>query len=158
MKVKNALAMAGIAATIVAWPGQAAAAAPEQSTETELVHDVIGTCGPRDDLVGDYRVTQTATTFASGRQTLHLELVGTITRSGTGVVGKYAERQRDFGYTDGSERYVGLLGHLVVQGGRGFTFAGQAQLSPDGTLLTTHGLAGLADLDFDAAVCDALAR
>jgi hypothetical protein len=96
--------MAGIAAAVVAWPGQAAAAAPQQSTETEYVHEVIGTCGSVDDLVGDYRVTQIVTSFPSGKHTLRLELVGTITRSSTGVVAKYAEPQRDFAHTDGSER------------------------------------------------------
>ena len=58
---------------------------------------------------------------------------------------------------DGSARYVGLLGHLVVRGGRGLTFAGQVRIDPDGTLSTTPGLADLIDLDFVDAVCEALA-
>lgn len=58
---------------------------------------------------------------------------------------------------DGSERYVGLLGQLVVPGGGGFTFAGQARLAADGTLSMTHGLEPLLVLDFVPAVWDALA-
>ena len=95
--------------------------------------------------------------FAPDRVTLHLQLVGTITRTGTGVVGKYAERQRDFFNVDGSERYVGVLAHLVVPGGGGFAMAGQARQSPEGELSFTRGLAPLLVLDFEATVCDALA-
>jgi hypothetical protein len=133
-----------------------AAAGPERVTVTEHVHDIIGSCGPGDDLVGDFTVTETVTLFASGRGTLRLELVGTIARSGTGVVGRYSERQRDFAFVDGSERVVGLLGHLVVAGGSGITLAGQARISADGTLSPTPGLEDLVDLDFEAVVCETL--
>jgi hypothetical protein len=158
MKVAIAIAIVGVSAGLLVSPLQAVATTPERFTESEHVHEVIGTCGPEDDLVGDWTVTQTVTWFSSGTGSLHLQVVGTITRTGTGVAGKYSERQRDFIHLDGSERYVGLLGHLVVPGGGGFTLAGQAWLDTDGTLSNTPGLDPLLDLDVEAAVCAALVR
>jgi hypothetical protein len=60
---------------------------------------------------------------------------------------------------DGAAKVVGLLGHLVVPGGGGFTIAGNARIGPDGTLVSiTPGLEELFDLEEDAiqVVCDAL--
>ncbi|CUR57291.1 exported hypothetical protein [metagenome] len=159
MKLIHLLGPITATAALALIQGSAAAAAPERYVESEQAVETIGTCAAGDELVIDYVRTSTVTVYASGRATLHLQMVGTITRTGTGVVGKYAERQRDFGEIegDGSERYVGLLGHLVVPGGGGFTFAGQAWLSPDGSLSLTHGLEPLLVLDFVPVVCDALA-
>jgi len=158
MRIRHCVAVVGVAAGLVALPGAAHANSPERFNESEHVHEVVGTCGLGDDLVADFTVTENVTVFAPDQATLHLQLVGTITRTGTGVVGKYAERQRDFFNADGSERYVGVLGHLVVPGGGGFTLAGQARVTPNGELSTTHALAPLAAIDFIATLCDALAR
>jgi len=160
MNTTHLIATVALAAGLAALPGQASADPPQRYFESEHVAETVGSCGPDDELVVDYVRTSTVTVYASGGWTLQLQLAGTITRTGTGVVGKYAERQRDFGQIegDGSERYVGLLGHLVVPGGGGgFTFAGQATLAPDGSLSMTHGLEPLLVLDFVPAVCDALA-
>jgi len=159
MNTIRLLGSLALATGLTALPGPASAAEPERYVESEQAVESLGTCAAGDELVLDYSLTSTVTIYSSGRATLHLQLVGTITRTGTGVVGKYAERQRDFGEIegDGSERYVGLLGHLVVPGGGGFTFAGQARLAADGTLSMTHGLEPLLVLDFVPAVCDALA-
>jgi hypothetical protein len=159
MNTTHLLGAIALAAGLAAIQGPAAAVGPERYVESEQAVESLGTCAPDDELVLDYVRTSTVTIYSSGRATLHLQMVGTITRTGTGVVGKYAERQRDFGQIegDGSERYVGLLGHLVVPGGGGFTFAGQANLAADGSLSMTHGLEPLLVLDFLPAVCDALA-
>jgi hypothetical protein len=145
------------AATLTASPDTARATTPEHLSTQESGHEVWGSCGPDDDLVADYVLSQDITLFDETRATLHLQLVGRLTRTGTGVVGTYAERQRDFFLVDGSERYVGLLGHLVVPGGPGITLAGLAHQSADGTLSTTPGLAPLLTLDFEEAVCAAMA-
>ena len=158
MRIRHCVAVVGVAAALMALPGAAHANSPERFNESEHVHEVVGTCGPGDDLVADLAVTESVTVFAPEQATLHLQVVGTITRTGTDVVGKYAERQRDFFDADGSERYVGVLSHLVVPGGGGFTWVGQAQVTPDGELFTTHALAPLLVTDFVATVCDALAR
>jgi hypothetical protein len=156
MRIRHCIAVVGVAA-LVAVTGPAHATAPERFTQSEHVHEVVGSCGAGDDLVADFTITETVTEFSPNVGTLHLQLVGTITRTGTGVVGKYAERQRDFFNADGSERYVGALGHLIVPGGGGFTLAGQARQSPEGELSITPGLAPLLVIDFEAIVCDALA-
>lgn len=158
MKIMYAVATIATTVGVVLAPGQAVAASPERATYVEQRGGVVGSCGTGDELVGDLTVTSTITTYSSGKQSLKLELVGTITRSGTGVVGYYSERQRDFFLADGSQRFVGLLGHLVVPGGGGFTLAGQIRVDIDGTLSSTPGLADLFDLDFDAVVCQALDR
>jgi hypothetical protein len=161
MRLISTLAALIVATGLLATPALAVAGAPDRLTVTEQGSDEVwATCGPGDELRADYVRTQTVTAFGTSRATLHLQLVGTLTRTGTGVVGKYVERQRDFEYADGSEQYVGLLGHLVVPGGGGFTFAGQAVLGADGTLTSTPGLVPLLALDDDsfvATVCDALA-
>lgn len=156
MKVRSVIAALAVSAGLVAAPLAAYGATPQRFTVTDAVHGTIGTCGEGDLLQGDFERTQTVTLFSSGRGTLHLQMTGTITRTGTGTTGKYSERQRDFEFIEGSKRDVGLLGHLVVPGGPGFTFAGQARLEPDGTLSTTPGLTGLLDLNFEGTVCDAL--
>jgi hypothetical protein len=74
-------------------------------------------------------------------------------------VAKYSEKQRDFAFVDGSEKVVGLLGHLVAPGGGGFAIAGNARIGPDGTLISiTPGLEALFELEqnFVEIVCDAL--
>jgi hypothetical protein len=158
MNLLHLLGATALAAGLTAVHGPATAGAPERYTESESAVETLGTCTEGGELVLDYTRTSTVTIFSSGRASLHLQLVGTITHTGSGVVAKYTERQRDFGSVAGdeSERYVGLLGHLVVPGGGGFTFAGRAWLAPDGTLSMTHGLEPLLVLDFVPAVCDAL--
>jgi hypothetical protein len=159
MNTTHLIGAIALTAGLVALPGQASAVEPQRYVESEHAVESLGTCAAGEELVLDYVRTSTVTIYSSGRATLHLQLVGTMTRTGTGVVGKYSERQRDFGEIegDGSERYVGLLGHLIVPGGGGFTFAGRARLAPDGNLSMTHGLEPLLVIDFVPAVCDALA-
>lgn len=161
MLVRSIIAGAGLATCVAAGivqPSTASADAPERFSESTHVHETWAACGPGDELVADYTLTQTVTFFSSGSATLHLQFVGSVARTGTGIVGKYAERQRDFADVDGSEKYVGLLGHLVVNGGGGFTLAGQMRVGADGSIsTTTHGLAPLFELDFVPVVCNALA-
>jgi hypothetical protein len=75
----------------------------------------------------------------------------------TGVVGKCAERQRDFFNATGPSGTSASWGYVAVPGGGGFTLAGQARVTPDGVLSNTHGLAPLFVIDFEATLCDALA-
>jgi hypothetical protein len=160
MKIRQSIAVAAVAAGMMAASGQANATAPERFTESEHLQEVWGTCGPDDELVADYTLTETVTEFSPNVGTLHLQLVGTVTRTGTGVVGNYAERQRDFVDLDGSEKVVGLLGHLVVPGHRGLTFGGQIRVGADGTVFATPDVAPLLtfdDEDIVSAFCDALA-
>jgi hypothetical protein len=138
----------------------ASADAPDRYATVDQVHETWGTCASGDDLVGDWTITQSTTIFSTGRGTLHLRAVGTVTRTGTGVVAKYSEKQRDFEFVGGSVRVVGLLAHLVVPGNEGFTVAGQARIGPDGTLMSvTPGLDELFELEDSLVqvVCDALA-
>jgi len=159
MKIRQSIAVAAVSAGLLVATGPADAAAPEREVESQHLQEIWGSCGPGDELVADYTLTETVIVFSPERATLHLELVGTITRTGSGVTGTFSTHQRDFFYADGSERYVGMLGQLVVTGGGGFTFGGQAWLSPDGDLSFTPGLATLeqVDAEFEAVVCDALA-
>ena len=84
------------------------------------------------------------------------EVSGTITRAGHRT-GKYAEVQADrFGEND-SATYSGNLSHLVVPGRGAFSFAGRAVVGEDGSFSFTPGLRTLAEGDWVAAVCDALA-
>jgi len=162
MLIRSIIAGLGLTTCVasgVASTEPATAAAPERFTEVEQVHETVGTCGPGDNLVVDATVTEAVTIFSSGRGTLHLRYIGTITRTGTGVVAKYSEKQRDFAFVDGSEKVVGLLGHLVVPGGGGFAIAGNARIGPDGTLISiTPGLEALfePEQNFVQIVCDAL--
>lgn len=162
MLIRSIIAGVGLTtcvATGVVLTEQASAASPDRFTEVELVQETWGTCGPGDELVADLTVTEAVTIFSSGRGTLHLRVVGTITRTGTGAVAKYSEKQRDFEFVDGSAKVVGLLAHLVVSGGPGFTVAGNARIGPDGTLISiTPGLATIFELDqyFVPIVCGAL--
>ena|SRR5689334_15148834 len=130
----------------------APAVALERTTET--VTTVFGSCAPGDDLLGMFTIRQTSSA-GDRRERLHLRLTGTITRTGTGVVGKYAETQLDTFWADGRESYSGVLSRLVVKGGRGITAAGRAVVSADGDFTVTPGLAEL-DGDYTQAVCDAL--
>lgn len=164
MNTRRRLAFGAASLAALAGVIPPAAAAPTREVETESAHAIWGSCGaPEDQLVADYTVTEEVTEFESGRATLHLTFVGTVERTGTGVTGKYSERQRDFFAIDGAERYVGALGHLVVPGGRGFTFAGQARMSASGEITSTPGLEPLVALEEggDEALldlfCDALA-
>jgi hypothetical protein len=145
---------------VTAGTGTAVAVAPDRFGEVQEVHESVGTCGsPADEIVADFTVRQDVTVFSSGRATLHLSLVGTMTRTGTGLVGKYAERQRDIQLSDGSFTAVGLLSHLVAPGGGALTVAGRIRLGPDGTLVSvTPGLNHLFELEerFVPIVCDAL--
>ena len=162
MLIRSIIAGIGLTtcmATGVASTELASAAAPERFTEVELLHETVGTCGPGDELVADLTVTEVVTIYSSGRGTLHLRVIGTITRTGTGVVANYSEKQRDFEFVDGSAKVVGLLSHLVVLDGRGFTIAGLARIGPDGTLISvTPGLEALFELEqnFVDIVCEAL--
>ncbi len=162
MLTRNLMGAVGVMAAITAGvgTGPAYASSPEHFTEVEQVHEVWGTCGPGDELIADMTVTQAVTIFSSGRGTLHLRAVGTVTRTGTGIVAKYSEKQRDFEFADGSMKIVGLLAHLVVPGGRGFAVAGHARIGADGTIVSvTPGLEALFELEenFVPVVCDALA-
>ena len=159
MRLTSTLAAVGMAAGLVAAPGQAVAAGPDRETASAHVHEVWGSCGPGDRLIADYVITETVTQFSSDRWTLHLVLDGTIARTGTGVVGTFLTRQQDFGDVDGSERDLGLLGRLVVPGGRGVMFAGQVWVDVNGDLTATPNAKLEVQIDEEAVVdlfCDAL--
>ena len=118
MNTRRWLAVGAASITALVGVVPAASAAPTREHEGESGHGSWGSCGsPGDELIADYTISEAVTEFSSGRATLHLTFLGTVERTGTGVVAKYSERQRDFFSTDGSERYVGALGHLVVPGG-----------------------------------------
>lgn len=151
-----ALALALPATGLLAAP--AADAAPV-SKGTSTFHGVIAECAPGDELVASFATRESGREFRDGRQTVHLQLTGTITRTGTGVAGAYAERQNDVFDADGTEHYGGVLGSLVVRGGGGFTWAGHAVFAPGADPVITHGLVPLMeadDDDFVALVCHAL--
>jgi hypothetical protein len=159
MLTKIMIAGVVLAACVGATTAPATATPPERFTEIEELHETWGSCGPDDELVADITVREDVTIFASGRGTLHLRFVGTVTRTGTGVVAKWAERQRDFEFSDGSTKVVGLLGKLVVPGGRGLTVAGHARIGPDGTITSvTPGLEELFELEetLIPTICDGL--
>lgn len=161
MMTRSLIGTVGVmtAITAAAATGPAQATSPEHFTQAGEVHESWGMCGPGDELIADRRVTEAVTIFSSGRGTLHLRAVGTVTRTGTGMVAKYSEKQRDFEFSDGSMKIVGLLGHLVVPGGHGFTVAGHARIGPDGSIVSvTPGLEALFDLEenFVPVVCEAL--
>ena len=151
--VMTALSVGGVTT------GPAHADSPQHFTDVKQAHEIVGTCGPGDELILDWTVSQEVTIFSSGLGTLHLRAVGTLTRTGTGIVAKYSNKQRDFEFVDGSMKIIGLLGHLVVPGGHGFTVAGHAHIGPDGTIVSvTPGLDALVELDEDFVpiVCEAL--
>jgi hypothetical protein len=130
-----------------------AIAGPESTTET--FQDVIGSCGAGDNLVADFVIRQQIGSHGD-REQLHLHLTGTITRTGTQVVGRYAETQLDKFGADGSEVYSGSLSRLVVPGAGVYGAAGHAVFSADGDARFTPGLSPLMDDGFEAAVCDLL--
>ena len=134
-------------------PTAAAHAAP---TPTSSFQGVVGECAPGDELVISATMRETSRDRAGGVETLHLHSVGTVTRTGTGVVGAYSEKQVDRFYPDGSQRYTGILSKLTVRGGGGYSWAGQADFPAGGDPGVTHGLAPLLESDFVAVVCDAL--
>lgn len=135
--------------------GLAAPAAAGQERTTETFQDVVGSCGPDDNLVADFTIRQQVSSHAD-REQLHLHLTGTITRTGTGVVGRYAETQLDKFGADGSEVYSGRLSRLVVPGAGVYGAAGHAVFSADGDARFTPGLSPLMEGDFEAAVCELL--
>jgi hypothetical protein len=116
---------------------------------------VLGSCGTDDDLIASFWVRELTGSSAHAER-LHLTTGGTITRTGTGVVGRYAEVQMDVFDDDGSERYVGALSRLTVPGGGGFALAGTAQVSTDGAFTFTKGLTALVEDDWVSKVCSAL--
>lgn len=130
-----------------------AVAGPDRTTET--FQDIVGSCGPGDDLVADFTIRQQVSTHFD-REQLHLYLTGTVTRTGTGVVGRYAETQLDKFGADGSEVYSGTLSRLVVPGVGVYGAAGHAVFSADGDARFTPGLSPLVDGDFESDVCDLL--
>ena len=136
--------------------GLITAPAAQAAGTTSTFQAVIGECAPGDELVIDATVRETSRTRADGVETLHLQSTGTVTRTGSGVVGSYSEKQVDRFYPDGSERYTGILSKLTVKGGGGYTWAGQADLPASGDPRITKGLAPLLEADFVAVVCDAL--
>lgn len=122
---------------------------------TSHFSDVIGSCAPGDDLVADFTIRERMS-VKNDREQLHLRLTGTVTRTGTGVVGRYAETQLDKFRDDGSEVYSGKLSHLVVPGAGVLRAAGHAVFSADGDARFTPGLALLSSDDFTEQVCDLL--
>jgi hypothetical protein len=131
-----------------------AAPALAQERTYDSMHDVIGSCGTDDDLVADFSIRQTSGTYPD-REQLHLHLTGTITRTGTDVVGRYAETQLDKFGTDGSERYSGTLSRLVVPGAGVVRAAGHAVFTAGGAS-ATPGLAVLMDEGFTDRLCELL--
>lgn len=136
--------------------GLASTPAQAAGTTTSQFSDVIGSCAPGDDLVADFTIRERMS-VKDGREQLHLRLTGTVTRTGTGVVGRYAETQLDKFGDDGSEVYSGKLSHLVVPGTGVLRAAGHAVFSADGDARFTPGLAVLSSDDFTGRVCDLLA-
>ena len=139
-------ALAGLSAT-------AAEARPSSSA----VDEVLGSCStPGDDLLAHFQVVESQSSTPS-QDTNRLRVSGTITRTGTGVVGRYAETQLDSYRADGSESYSGSLSRLVVAGGSGFSLGGRAAVSASGDFTFTPGLRPLVEEDWVAKVCSALA-
>lgn len=132
--------------------GLAGPAAAGHERSTESFQDVIGSCGTDDVLVADFTISQ-AVAARNDREQLHLRLTGTITRTGTGAVGRYAETQLDKFGADGSEVYSGTLSRLVVPGAGVYGAAGHAVFSADGDARVTPGLSLLMDGDFESDVC-----
>ena len=147
------LALLGGAALLL---NPTAALAEPQDRTTESFQTVLGSCGENDDLVGDFTVRQASRTY-QGREQLHLHLTGTITRTGTDRIGKYAETQLDKFGEDGSETYSGTLSRLVVRGGPVVRASGHAVISADGDFRFTPGTSALVEGDYTALICDALA-
>jgi hypothetical protein len=136
----------------------AAGSAPSWASGRPLaqqVDQVLGSCGVDDDLIGSFSVRESGGTSAHSEQ-LHLRVHGTVTRTGTGVVGRYAEVQMDVFGDDGSEKYVGALSRLTLPSGRGFALAGKAQVTADGDFSFTKGLTAMVEDDWVAKVCAAL--
>lgn len=142
-------ALAAAACVAVAMAGPAVA----QDRTTSTFDDAVGSCGPGDRLVAHFTIRETGADYGD-REQLHLHLTGTITRTGTGHVGRYAETQLDKFGADGSERYSGTLSRLVVPGVGVFRAAGHAVFTADGDARFTPGLASLDD--FESRICDLL--
>jgi hypothetical protein len=161
MFTRHLLALGGATAGLVSAfaPAGASAQPPTPFSQVEHVQESWGSCGLNDDLSADYVISSTGAYYSSGRATLHLRVVGTITRTGTGAAGTFRNIQQDFALPDGSERDLGLLGQFVVPGAGAYTLAGQLRVGADGTVLsTTPGTAALVqpDFDFTQILCDAL--
>ena len=131
------------------------APADAQERSTSSFQDVIASCGSNDNLVADFTIRESTGSYP-GREQLHLHLTGTITRTGTGVVGRYAETQLDKFGADGSERYSGVLSRLVVPGAGVVGASGHAVFTADGDGTATPGLAVLMDEGFIDSLCDLL--
>jgi hypothetical protein len=131
-----------------------APAAVAQERTVDGLQDVIGSCGPGDALVADFTIRQQVGDYGD-REQLHLHLTGTITRTGTGVVGRYAETQLDKFGADGSEIYSGTLSRLVVPGAGVVRAAGHAVFSAE-SADATPGLAVLMDEGFTDRLCELL--
>lgn len=134
-----------------------ALATPAAAIDRSVDHfqDVIGSCGPDDDLVADFTIRGTATSHRD-REQYHLHLTGSITRTGTGVTGKYAETQLDTFHADGAETYSGSLSRLVVAGRSTYRAAGHVTFSSDGEMTFTPGTGPLVEGDYETEVCTAL--
>lgn len=137
-------------AAVVSLAGPSAASPPD----AESFQVGLASCAPGDDLVGDFTVWQTFGRTPSSNM-LHLHLAGTITRTGTGEVGKYAEIQLDRFGADGTETYAGTLSRLVVPGSGTVSASGRAVVDGDDFAFTPH-LSPIMDDDFVAQVCEAL--
>jgi hypothetical protein len=139
-----------IAAVALAVPLALAPAVPAQARPGEPSQTSYGSCGD-GELLGDFFVVE-----RSHRDTLHLHLSGTITRTGH-LTGKYAEVQADrFGEGDAAS-YTGTLSRLVVPTRGAFSLAGRAVVGEDGSFSFTPGLRPLVEDDWVASVCEALA-
>jgi hypothetical protein len=138
------------AAVALALPVALAPAVPASAREGEPVQQSYGSCGD-GELLGQFFVVE-----RDHDDTLHLHLSGTITRTGHRT-GKYAEVQADrFGEGDAAS-FTGNLSRLVVPGRGAFAYAGRAVVGEDGSFSFTQGLEPLAEGDWVASVCDALA-
>src|SRR5689334_16037574 len=125
MKAARVLTTLALTSTLGAVGGAPAWAAGRPLAQQ--VDRVLGSCGAGDDLFGSFWVTESGGASAHGEQ-LHLRTRGTVTRTGTGAVGRYAEVQMDVFNDDGSEKYVGALSRLTLPGGGAFALAGKAQV------------------------------
>ena len=150
VRVLTTLALTGALCTVGGTPTWAAGRPFVQQADR-----VLGSCGTDDDLIASFWTRESSRPSAHDER-LHLTTGGTITRTGTGVVGRYAEVQMDVFGDDGTERYVGALSRLTVSGSGGFTLAGKAQLAADGAFTFTTGLTALVEEDWVTMVCSAL--
>jgi len=148
----NKLALALVLGTALSGVSAAPALARPSSS---MVDEVLGSCGTDDTLLAHFEVFE-AQSSNPAQDTNRLRVRGSITRTGTGVVGRYAETQLDSYLADGSESYAGSLSRLVVAGGKGFSLGGRATVSASGDFAFTPGLRPLVEEDWVSNVCSAL--